>query len=54
MVQWIRNPPADARDTGPIPAQEDSACHGPTKPAPHNDCVHVQVLKPKDPRARAL
>ena len=72
LKQWMRassvveNLPANAGDMGSIPAQEDSTCHGATKPVCHNYCTcalepgncsywaHMpQLLKPTCPRAHA-
>ena len=43
VVQWLRillpmvkNPPANAGDTGSSPGPEDPTCHRATKPASHN------------------
>ena len=35
----VENLPANAGDMGSIPAQEDSTCHGATKPVCHNYCT---------------
>ena len=32
----VKNPPANAGDTGPSPGPEDPTCHGATKPVCHN------------------
>ena len=32
----VKNPPANAGDTGSIPDLEDPTCHGATKPVRHN------------------
>ena len=36
-----KNPPASAGDTGLIPVQEDSICHGVTKPMHHNHRAYM-------------
>ena len=33
----VKNPPANAGDTGSAPCPEDSTCHGATKTVPHNN-----------------
>ena len=35
-VQWLRICLPNVRDMGSIPVQEDSTCHGITKPVTHN------------------
>ena len=43
----VKSPPANARDTGSSPGQEDATCHGATKPASRNYWACVpQLLKP--------
>ena len=32
----VKNPPANAGDTGSSPGQKDPTCHGATKPVYHN------------------
>ena len=50
----VKNPPANAGDTGSSPDREDSTGHRATKPASHNCWAREpQLLKPACPRARA-
>jgi len=37
---------ANARDTGSIPVQEDSTCHGTTKPMHHNSDATTETQAP--------
>ena len=39
-----KSPPASAGDTGLIPVQEESICHGVTKPMHHNYRAYVSQL----------